>query len=103
MKIFTFHYVSIISRSLFRPASPTGRFTFHYVSIISQICAGAKEDGYIYIPLCFYYFKNIASLLGDDEANLHSSMFLLFLRGAADPNISVRHLHSIMFLLFPME
>ena len=99
--LFTFQYVSIISILPYKSGSSSSLFTFQYVSIISKV--------YCHIDY--------------DDDNLHSNMFLLFLRGSRSRIDSIRriyipicfyyflpgwiqffqvlyHLHSNMFLLF---
>ena len=51
---FTFHYVSIKSRSGTESNVRAYEFTFHYVSIKSQIGTAPLHTPDIYIPLCIY-------------------------------------------------
>ena len=58
---FTFQYVSIISLQEILKARGYYKFTFQYVSIISrQTKEASNEAEAIYIPICFYYFEEIA-------------------------------------------
>ena len=61
--IFTFQYVSIISKPCKRRKTRQGKFTFQYVSIISACRRSfSLRIGFIYIPICFYYFHQDAGL-----------------------------------------
>ena len=56
---FTFQYVSIISFCFCFAVFNYIVFTFQYVSIISIVNpSGNRTYKKIYIPICFYYFKN---------------------------------------------
>ena len=60
---FTFQYVSIISEPCKRRKTRQGKFTFQYVSIISACRRSfSLRIGFIYIPICFYYFHQDAGL-----------------------------------------
>ena len=75
--VFTFHYVSINTRSDQHRGKCRTDFTFHYVSINTR-CSSSRS-------LCFL--------------SLHSTMFLL-IPLSAEWNLEVRYtLHSTMFLL----
>ncbi len=77
------------------------KFTFHYVSIISRRRSFPMPIvSTIYIPLCFYYFScNGSDVLLSVQFTFHYvSIISIMNRGDWD---RFKHLHSIMFLLFP--
>ena len=55
---------------------------------------------FIYIPICFYYFCNRRYKGSRGNQNLHSNMFLLFLKKLCTCRLNQPDLHSNMFLLF---
>ena len=75
--IFTFHYVSINSRTRQVNDVLWHRFTFHYVSINSSL-----------VTLKVYTFPH-----------LHSTMYLLILVSFLVQSLKKHHLHSTMYLL----
>ena len=80
--IFRFKiYIPICFYYFCRSRSETflpGIFTFQYVSIISKLDIELyTDDKDIYIPICFYYF-NPSMKKQWNLIDLHSNMFLLF-------------------------
>ena len=55
--IFTFHYVSIKSRTMCRSPSGLNVFTFHYVSIKSDFTL----DDYNYLKIFTFHYVSIKS------------------------------------------
>ena len=55
----------------------------------------------LYIPICFYYFGDKITELGD-KATLHSNMFLLFLSKAGVPSSTITLYIPICFYYFLM-
>ena len=53
----------------------------------------------LYIPICFYYFGDKITELGD-KATLHSNMFLLFLSKAGVPSSTITLYIPICFYYF---
>ena len=96
-------------------------FTFHYVSTYTMCPRMSLQlPVSIYIPLCFYLYKDADGNRPDIYINLHSTMFLLILQTSYTPlsdiliyiplcfylydeksaqKVAELHLHSTMFLL----
>ena len=63
--IFTFHYVSISTKSPITSEISPYEFTFHYVSISTHSPSHWSSDNYIYIPLCIYFNEHITVLFAE--------------------------------------
>ena len=79
---FTFHYASTLSDAAAVGSDRVCTFTFHYASTLSGRRVILLRDRFpIYIPLCFYFIwrtkRNTAQ-----KINLHSTMLLLYRKGA---------------------
>ena len=80
IKIFTFHYASTLSRKAQAVFGTTIEFTFHYASTLSGTDSDdILVDGFIYIPLCFYFINSQESPADQAHPYLHSIMLLLYL------------------------
>ena len=98
LSIFTFHYVSISTGTCSRGIPVAVKFTFHYVSIstkrINKPTAPPRIFTFHYVSIS----TKIAALLGDDERNLHSTMYLFQQILLSLCEILRLNLHSTMYL-----
>ena len=96
---FTFHYVSINTHDRAQQKTFPFIFTFHYVSI-NTIVGGVESGGQVYFT--FHYVSintKTGTLRFNQDAALHSTMFLLILRFCLRLEPLIYTLHSTMFLL----
>ena len=122
-KWFTFHYASTLSESAIEAHKPGKKFTFHYASTLSRTDAGEKclhclfkfhyastlsacdiikyLCGFlIYIPLCFYFIKEVSENLRN-FCCIYIPLCFYFIFIRSDRLRSRFHLHSTMLLLYP--
>ena len=97
---FTFHYASTLSSPGHPVFVPCFSFTFHYASTLSKKDTWSFCFKEIYIPLCFYFIDEmmVTMLL---NADLHSTMLLLYHCRYMSRKQRENNLHSTMLLLYP--
>ena len=101
--VFTFHYVSINTKSTRASFLYSFSFTFHYISINT---GKSKADHHGLLHFTFHYVSINTSPPTACPlpalTPLHSTMFLLILLLLMLDLLSVVPLHSTMFLLIPL-
>ena len=96
---FTFHYVSIKSKGFWQYDACAEEFTFHYVSIKS---IGVQKNGHEEEIFTFHYVSIKSRIITWSQSHikdLHSTMYLLNPDTEKISRLKEMNLHSTMYLL----